>query len=760
MPKKIVLLSDGTGNSAARFTKTNVWRCYEALDLSDPGKQIAFYDDGVGTSSFRPLALLGGAFGYGIKRNVLDLYTFLCRNYEEGDEIYIFGFSRGAFTACIVAGLIASEGIVSAETEQSLQENAAKAYREYRRNQFTASLPFDSILRSVRDVFLGRGEYLEKRKSHSRPDIRLLGVWDTVGAYGLPIDEMTRALNWFWRLYPSDRDVPRKILRVRHAMAIDDERHTFHPLLFNEENEPVKQQIKDERISQVWFAGMHSNVGGGYPDDGLSLVSLKWMLDCAEQEELAFETQTRKLLMLRLNAVGMLYDSRKGLGGLYRYKPRNIEHLCNQVLDKDRRVIVKTPKIHESVLRRIALGSDRYAPIGIPRKYAVVSDGGAIISLDSPNAKSVCESPEGAAGRFDRQNHHVWDLVWCKRLAYFSSIIVASVLFVLPLVAPYQAACKSSWACSLVPLINAAGALVPGFAERWVASYKSYPDWFSILAIAFGILLWIGKKLQVRIRDGMRSYWDRSLGNSTVTEADRPSTLYRIRESGQYKAVFRAVSNLLLPFAFAVLSTLVIAGQASRFVFSTVTAAGRICSEQPDLTASFPVSSSCFNTGYELSEGKKYLIKLRAKVEGSHPAAAACSDSVTLCDKKIPTGLGGHSATYLMPFVPFRRYVGENWFKPVARIGDKGNDDYILNPVDGPPAKDTTGELTAEITARRSGKLYLFVNDAVLPGPASWQYFYSNNRGEIAFKVVEIDAVTGLRKSHDRPELSQQSTSN
>ncbi|HYC45959.1 MAG TPA: DUF2235 domain-containing protein, partial [Burkholderiales bacterium] len=91
-PKNIVLLSDGTGNSAGKLFKTNVWRLYQALDLTPPDtpgrpEQIAYYDDGVGSSSFRPLALLGGAFGWGLKRNVIDLYTFLCRNYRDGDDI-------------------------------------------------------------------------------------------------------------------------------------------------------------------------------------------------------------------------------------------------------------------------------------------------------------------------------------------------------------------------------------------------------------------------------------------------------------------------------------------------------------------------------------------------------------------------------------------------------------------------------------------------------------------------------------------------
>ena len=109
--KAIVLFSDGTGNSSAKLFKTNVWRMYEAVDLGPPASdrrpQISYYDDGVGTSGFKPLAVLGGVFGYGLKRNVLDIYKYACRNYEPGDDIYAFGFSRGAFTIRLVVALIA-----------------------------------------------------------------------------------------------------------------------------------------------------------------------------------------------------------------------------------------------------------------------------------------------------------------------------------------------------------------------------------------------------------------------------------------------------------------------------------------------------------------------------------------------------------------------------------------------------------------------------------------------------------------------------
>ena len=117
MHKNLILFSDGTGNSSGKLFKTNVWRTYEAVDVADPRnpalpRQFAFYDDGVGTSSFKPLAVLGGALGLGLARNVRDIYAFVCRNYSPGDKIYAFGFSRGAFTIRVLMGLILDQGLV------------------------------------------------------------------------------------------------------------------------------------------------------------------------------------------------------------------------------------------------------------------------------------------------------------------------------------------------------------------------------------------------------------------------------------------------------------------------------------------------------------------------------------------------------------------------------------------------------------------------------------------------------------------------
>ena len=157
-PKNIILLSDGTGNSARKLFKTNVWRLYQALDLSECNsdnmgerKQIAHYNDGVGTSSFKPMAIIGGAFGYGTKRIVVELYTFLCRHYEDDDNIYAFGFSRGAFAIRMLVGLIVDQGLVKANTESELKKFAAKAFHNFRRDNYPSSLltPF----RAIRKLF-------------------------------------------------------------------------------------------------------------------------------------------------------------------------------------------------------------------------------------------------------------------------------------------------------------------------------------------------------------------------------------------------------------------------------------------------------------------------------------------------------------------------------------------------------------------------------------------------------------------------------
>jgi uncharacterized protein (DUF2235 family) len=300
------------------------------------------------------------------------IYKFACRNYRsEDDEIFGFGFSRGAFTMRVVAGLILNQGLIVPTSEEDLNAKAIAAYRAFRGEKFHTILRYEDVFRWLRNKIV-RSDY-SKADNHQNVKIRFLGLWDTVAAYGLPIDEMTRGVSqWIWPLLLPDCILHRDVQRACHALSLDDERTTFHPTLWDESKQnPVasradgKRHINDERISQVWFAGVHSNVGGGYPDDSVAHIPLVWMMTEAKACGLVFKPvpnanpQTFPHAITAQDKDGRLYDSRQGLGGYYRYGPRNVKSLYEDLISPNNR-----PKIHETVLKRIATNAHLYAPKG------------------------------------------------------------------------------------------------------------------------------------------------------------------------------------------------------------------------------------------------------------------------------------------------------------------------------------------------------------------------------------------------------------
>jgi hypothetical protein len=359
MPKNIVICSDGTGNTAIKGRGTNVFKLYEAVDLID-GSQVALYDDGVGTETLKPLKILGGAFGYGLSRNVRQLYADLARAYRPGDRIFLFGFSRGAFTVRTLAGLIVNCGVLDVEKFQSdpdLESGASRAYKLYRRkyqawlDKMLLDKPFDP-----KEAEQFRRNFAVSQEVR----IRFIGVWDTVAAVGLPFDAATA----FWNnvihrfTFPNQQLSP-LVDTACHALAIDDERRTFHPLLWDEQGEA------GGRIEQVWFAGVHSNVGGGYPKQGVSLVTLDWMMTKAEQAGLRFVAGVRQSVREVMNPHDFIYDSRSGLATYYRYGPRDIGAIC--------RKNSAAPRIHPSVMARLVLGTQAYAPGNLPSPAGFLS---------------------------------------------------------------------------------------------------------------------------------------------------------------------------------------------------------------------------------------------------------------------------------------------------------------------------------------------------------------------------------------------------
>ncbi|MDX2034914.1 MAG: DUF2235 domain-containing protein [Blastocatellia bacterium] len=848
--KNIILLSDGTGNSAHDPFKTNVWRLYQALDVNrfearvadggeDPDQpdQIACYDDGVGTSSFQPLALLGGAFGHGLKRNVLDLYTYLCRNYRSADEnangepdrIYLFGFSRGAFTVRVLADLIAEQGLIpmmlngQPTSEADLQRLARAVFRANRMKYGKKHKVMNLVrnwLRHVRDGAIrhwddlrGRVKYAEI-KVKAMPEIAFVGVFDTVAAYGLPVDELTRAWDFVFPLSFPDQNLSEKVKRACHALALDDERHSFHPELWNEdENEyptpgtaapPGKRSGDDlhERLLQVWFAGMHSDVGGSYPDDAMSFVPLEWMLRLAADAGLRFKKRDAEAISAAANLRGPIHDSRRGVSGLYRYRPRKLADLLH---DCDARVKISRPIIHESVFERIRQGTDGYAPIVLPAEYAVYTREGVIRKQGTSDpqwdagcwqskslaetgtyrpvkpAGALSENVEEARTRLGRQEH-IWNLVWKKRVVYFATVATAIVLALFPFYKPATAACQGP-ACFAAPVLRGVAFVLPGIASPLLKAYESHPGTFLPLLCAFiGLLAW-GKGLQRRIFDGMRAIW---VGKPLPEHERKPEGgIYWLRAAKWYQCLVWANRSYLLPWGAGLLAVWVIMGGVSHFAFTVVESAGCVCPRAtageaklqavtqeydgrvsaaqrqydeelardqlvrlqapatanpaptplvlPALPATFDGRALCWPSGYWMEKGKRYRLILTARGEWRDASIVPptmegfeTSDMVVKWDQE----------PFLYWAFWWRRHLGQKWFKPIARIGDTGHDEYPLDPL----ASSVKDSLVAELTARRDGELYLFLNDAALPLPATWQKYYRNNVAAADVRIQRLDA--------------------
>jgi uncharacterized protein (DUF2235 family) len=374
MAKRIVACSDGTGNTAIKGRGTNVFKLFEAVDLNGHRfdavltPQIAFYDDGVGTEAFKPLKIFAGVTGFGLSRNVRRLYKELARVYDPGDEIYMFGFSRGAFTVRTLVGFIAACGVINPQkldrrTSDGLEDTVRKAYKAYRKCYRTQLAKL--FLGEPKTIAEGAGEAFRRQHSYDEEvRVRFLGVWDTVDAVGLPFHLGDVVNTVFYRFKFPDRKLSVIVDRARHALAIDEARQSFGPLLWDE-----KAEEKKGRVEQVWFAGSHSNVGGGYPKQGMSLVALDWMLAEAGRRDrstrgLRLNADERRSYEEHANVDDKLYDSRAGLGIFYRWKIRDMEKMCGKYGVR--------PKLHISVLERVAHGPEDYSPGNLPTGAQVV----------------------------------------------------------------------------------------------------------------------------------------------------------------------------------------------------------------------------------------------------------------------------------------------------------------------------------------------------------------------------------------------------
>ena len=270
MSKRIILCADGTWNTphgpTALPNDTNVRKLYELIENS-PG-QLKYYDSGVGTNGLPFEHFFGGAFGDGLFEKVQDGYEFLSYVWDPGDDIFIFGFSRGAYTARSLAGMIAYFGVPNKNLDN---QTVRRIFTAYRITDHAQKLATKASLAS---------EYgLEDVK------VQMVGVWDTVGALGIPghlFSEFDQEKYGFL-----DTTINPCIQKAYHAIAIDERRASFLPTLWS--NSDGSPRDNDAQVQQVWFPGVHCDVGGSYAEAQLSNVTLRWMIDNARANGLVFD---------------------------------------------------------------------------------------------------------------------------------------------------------------------------------------------------------------------------------------------------------------------------------------------------------------------------------------------------------------------------------------------------------------------------------------------------------------------------------------
>lgn len=279
MPKKLIVFCDGTWNTpdekdeSGNPCPTNVSKLFRATAAVDAlgHPQIVHYVQGLGTH--RDDKIWGGVFGMGISQNILDGYQFICSNYEPDDRIYLFGFSRGAYTARSLAGLIYNMGILKREHFDQM----TAAYQGYV-NRAEEWHP-------TRNVRGNRGVHAQKfRRDYSwgNERIHFLGVWDTVGALGVPYGLLLGFISsQIFKCRFHDTELTPIIEHAYHAVSKAEKRWPFRPTLFDL---PVGHDTN--KFDEQWFDGVHADVGGGYTDSRLSDTTLDWMTEKASQHGL------------------------------------------------------------------------------------------------------------------------------------------------------------------------------------------------------------------------------------------------------------------------------------------------------------------------------------------------------------------------------------------------------------------------------------------------------------------------------------------
>lgn len=779
MPKKIIVLADGTGNSF--FTQeSNVWRIYQALDISSK-EQIASYIPGVGTQSIPLLAYLDGATGLGVPSNVQRLYQFLCWNWEPGDEIYMFGFSRGAFTIRTLIDLVRVEGLLpdmigdEPVTRAQMQSNVKAAWRSYCRKDPIRNQNLWVCLgvRWLRDAILGLGRRLsgeapygdivtaiaaQGRRGADVP-IGFVGLFDTVEAYGVPLEELRMAVHLFvWPIaFGNDHKMSGKVQGrdgrprpqvgcVRHALSLDDERTTFHPIRIDTTDEDKNQA--PGRIEEVWFSGVHSDVGGGYPDASLAHAPLVWMLEEAKKAGVVLRDGELERFDAMASAFGPSHDSRAGAGVFYRYHPRVIEDESSKY---------GRPAVHYTVVERIVGGDDDYAPISLPERTDVYMPDGSYFThflsagfqraqpASAANAASASAAPliearmQTALAAIEELHEPpnkmeldlALDFVWWRRVNYFALVGLLALLVLFPFVGGpiakgvnYLAdriglatvgdradTASDGVANVFSSLAETAQKVLPPYLAPYAKALHEHP-WIGVtLILTFIALLMGGGKLRDKIHDHACNAWNVEDNDSDDERSGRRSWRSRfvtwfaraMRTRPASKAGYRW-SQPILTFAWFVFLFLApVSVAVNRVAFDYLVGSGKVCIGSDNkryLPNTEPLrwirqNEVVGRRGYseEQPDGFATNNPCWASRWGVERGVAyrlfieidAAAGEKPWFDQLILADVNGfESDNWVLGLATsLRRWWSAPWFHPIARIGDTGEIEWPLVPNDG-----------------------------------------------------------------------------
>lgn len=325
MQKNIIVLMDGTWDNLDDKALSNVAKLKDLL-IQDNTRQIVYYDDGVGANELGVSKLIDGATGLGIDDKVIQGYQFIMQNFNSNDNICLLGFSRGAYTVRYIADFIAHMGLLKIQDNETSSQQFQRInnyFNQYKQIRYAADTQINLAI--------------------ANPCIiNMVGVWDTVGALGIPFSAFAQFNKELYEF--QDNTLHNNVLNGYQALAIDEKRQDFQPSLWGART----------GVTQIWFSGVHADIGGGYTECGLSDITLSWMIKIITDEHSVL-INNAQLKNINPDPLAKLHDSSNSF-------PYDV--LPNQI-----RVIPINSFINNSVKIRMADTALNYKPINLPTSY-------------------------------------------------------------------------------------------------------------------------------------------------------------------------------------------------------------------------------------------------------------------------------------------------------------------------------------------------------------------------------------------------------